>query len=647
MNLLISLLSAATIISMAASSAWPASSEAKWYCDILHQAADLEFTCVGKGSASSCFPLLHDILGLSNPEPSPDEVRAALEAILKPLYSGIDQEITVGARSNDAALAEAQQHVNVVTAAAGVLLKRGLWEERHVFYGKGLESVQEGGRIGFTGQLDHPRVTHDTGIWSATVGFSLVTQTDLSAWCQKNICQAPQTLELKPEYHNGSVTIEHLSTACNLDGFRMPHSAARKSADFWYFDVFSASTNQTLNIVFFNSGDFAQYPHPLALQVSGVYPNGTDFYYEALANEGVTITNGPDGIFGEWRGLGSFTGSSLQKPDVEYRINIDSAELGITGSIHFKAIAPPRYPCATSDAVGASQTLFPGLYWANAVPDADTTVNLTVRDTDIKFEDGIGYHDKNWGNKSIIDVPRYWDWGHARLGPYSVVWYNLLDYMGSESRRAYVVKDGEILLLSCATESLEVRQKGGKATWPPTTGLLETEGITVRYTLEDGQVLTLDLTTEFIVRDEKGAYQRANAHVKGGIVGREQPFYNCRLGMDNTPTDPLPDAHEPDARPTHRLQEVKVGDSGVQLLVSTKDHLYDARNIEAGRQSWQVIGSWEEGSVQELGKILAQREATLSRDNGETARFGATYGTGQALGSSELGRGRQVVIRQE
>lgn len=139
----------------------------------------------------------------------------------------------------------------------------------------------------------------------------------------------------------------------------------------------------------------------------------------------------------------------------------------------------------------------------------------------MKFEDGIGYHDKNWGTKSIIDVPKYWDWGHGRLGPFSIVWYNLLDYNGHESRRSFVYEGGEVLLLSCANENLKVRQKGGEAAWPPTTGLLDTDGITIEYTLPDGKELFINATTDIIVRDESGAYQRANANLKGGIVGEE------------------------------------------------------------------------------------------------------------------------------
>ena len=153
-----------------------------------------------------------------------------------------------------------------------------------------------------------------------------------------------RSIDLEPVYTNGTISVEHLSVAGNLDGFKMTTPAARASADFWYFDVFSGSSNQTLNIVFFNSGEFSQYPHPLAVQVSGVYANGTDFYYEALADSGVSLTNGPAGITGEWKGIGSFKGSALDGPDVEYTINLDSPQMDIYGTIVFKAVGSSLRP---------------------------------------------------------------------------------------------------------------------------------------------------------------------------------------------------------------------------------------------------------------------------------------------------------------
>ncbi|KAF4952291.1 hypothetical protein FSARC_12679 [Fusarium sarcochroum] len=102
-----------------------------------------------------------------------------------------------------------------------------------------------------------------------------------------------------------------------------------------------------------------------------------------------------------------------------------------------------------------------------------------------------------------------------------------------------------------------------------------------------------------------------------------------------------PDTHTPPSdgddsvrRPTHRLEAIQVGDNGVQLLVSTKDHLYDAKDVGAGAGAYQVIGSWEDSSVQELTKILSQRQVAANlqtTESTEATRFETTHGAGRSL----------------
>lgn len=111
------------------------------------------------------------------------------------------------------------------------------------------------------------------------------------------------------------------------------------------------------------------------------------------------------------------------------------------------------------------------------------------------------------------------------------------------------------------------------------------------------------------------------------------------------PGSESPRANDSVPLPTHRLEDVKVGNHGVQLLVSTKDHLYDAKGVEAGENSWQIIGSWEESSVHELAKILGQRENLPStQDTSGATRFGATYGSGRTI-SVNSDDGRKTVRR--
>lgn len=184
----------------------------------------------------------------------------------------------------------------------------------------------------------HSRAAQRPRAPTMSLAKTLLTVLGLAAAGSASPASRTRVLNLAPEYFNGTVRVENGSVPGNLDGFRMQTPAARSTSDFWYFDVFSAETNQTLNVVFFNSGDFQQYPHPLAVQVSGVFANGTDFYYEALADDGVTITNGPHGIKGDWKGIGSFKGSSLDKPDVSYSIRINSPDMGIKGTIKFYSV---------------------------------------------------------------------------------------------------------------------------------------------------------------------------------------------------------------------------------------------------------------------------------------------------------------------
>lgn len=149
----------------------------------------------------------------------------------------------------------------------------------------------------------------------------------------------------------------------------------------------------------------------------------------------------------------------------------------------------------------------PRFFWAYAVPDADVTVDLTINGTAVQFE-GIGYHDKNWGDKTVLQSPKYWDWGHARVGPYSVVWYDLLDFDDNEYHRSYIARDGQVQVLSCDDSATVTRPLGSNATWPNSGGLTSISGISTNFALPDGNTLTVNVTINDITYD-KTVYTRA------------------------------------------------------------------------------------------------------------------------------------------
>ena len=183
--------------------------------------------------------------------------------------------------------------------------------------------------------------------------------------------------------------------------------------------------------------------------------------------------------------------------------------------------APAHYPC-DPNVPGVNQLHLPRFFWTNAIPDADAAVNLDINGTRVAFG-GIGYHDKNWGDRSILQSPKFWDWGHSRIGPYSVVWYDLLDYDDREYHRSYVAKDGEIDTLSCAEKSAVTRPWGVNATWPPTGGLTSIPGVVTTFQLSDGQQLVLNVTKDVVTYD-KLVYTRATASVQAELTGTGETF---------------------------------------------------------------------------------------------------------------------------
>ncbi|WQF90269.1 hypothetical protein CDEST_15283 [Colletotrichum destructivum] len=295
-------------------------------------------------------------------------------------------------------------------------------------------------------------------------------------------------LEIPPTYHNGGVVVESLSVDGNLDGPKIQSSATRSSFDFWYFGAASSSNTAGVIVTFFNTAELG-HDKPLSVQVSGSFPNGTLFSGEALATSNAVVNTCSGGIAGIWGETGaSFRGTDLQKVNVEYDILLDMASIGTKGNVVLKS----------------------------------ATVNLDINGTSLSFSNGIGYHDKNWGDAPVYTNARSWDWGHARFGPYSIVWFGILDRTNTERLHAFVAKDGKPVLLSCVDSVLQVHQWGGDAAYPPVSGLGHVGGLTARFTLQDGQVLVANVTTDLLIENLGGGiFTRAIGSVKGGVVGQD------------------------------------------------------------------------------------------------------------------------------
>jgi hypothetical protein len=95
--------------------------------------------------------------------------------------------------------------------------------------------------------------------------------------------------------------------------------------------------------------------------------------------------------------------------------------------------------------------------------------------------------------------------------------------------------------------------------------------------------------------------------------------------------------------PTHRIKNIKVGNNGVQLLVSTGNQLYDAEDVEAGDSAWQSVGTWNDEAFIKVAETIRQRQTqvhkaeavVIEKSRDPTREGGRKLGTMQGLAAAD------------
>lgn len=78
----------------------------------------------------------------------------------------------------------------------------------------------------------------------------------------------------------------------------------------------------------------------LSVSVTGTFANGTLYNLVAGSESGADITYDESGISVNYTGAGiSFTGSSITADEVTYSVTLDSAEIGVSGTVSFTAVS--------------------------------------------------------------------------------------------------------------------------------------------------------------------------------------------------------------------------------------------------------------------------------------------------------------------
>ena len=120
----------------------------------------------------------------------------------------------------------------------------------------------------------------------------------------------------------------------------------------------------------------------------------------------------------------------------------------------------------------------------------------------------------------FLEAVESWYWGHARLGDYSLVWFDAISSNGREYVSGYVANDKEILEGSCSAGALKVRPYGANSDFPPHAFSGAPTGFTLDFDLGPKGKVAANITSGLALIDV-GPYERYIGEVTG-VIGSEE-----------------------------------------------------------------------------------------------------------------------------
>ncbi|KFY46544.1 hypothetical protein V495_02397 [Pseudogymnoascus sp. VKM F-4514 (FW-929)] len=302
----------------------------------------------------------------------------------------------------------------------------------------------------------------------------------------------PDTMNFSPITSIGTPQVQFTSCPSQADGPRID-KLGLSTFDWWYFDAVSTDGSQAFTVIFFTSSaigfsfDFFSAVDPLNVWVFATFGDGSPASVFPVPAVSVTTTTNGDGASGDWHGSGiSFKGESDLS---SYVVKLDNPVIGLTGTFTLKSRGPGHYNCGPLGPNQDEQSL-PHIGWVNVMPGADAVVDVKVLGKPLKFE-GHGYHDKNWGDIPFITALKSWYWGHASVGGYDLVFFDMIDPQGVNKVGGYALKDGAVVAQTCTTG---VKIRPIDTPYPPTIFTAVPKSLTLNMTLNDGTHLDAVLT---------------------------------------------------------------------------------------------------------------------------------------------------------
>ncbi|KAF2871673.1 hypothetical protein BDV95DRAFT_607091 [Massariosphaeria phaeospora] len=243
----------------------------------------------------------------------------------------------------------------------------------------------------------------------------------------------------------------------------------RDSFEYWGFDAVNPNNINESVVVMFYLAHNLSLPHRTTASLVSVdvwlnFGDGTSAPVVMDAQpdfRGIaTVTIAPLMILGDWDSTGAaFTGTiSAMDGRSLYEINIDNPEAGLRGTLRLQSEGPPHLPCTSNlTKTDASLEAISHVGWTNEVPDADAVATFSLNSSltgnvekTLQFTGGFGYHDHLFGDVPLRKSVKDWYSGHARFGPYSVVWLKIISWDGKGQFNFQLSRNGRDLFTTCS-----------------------------------------------------------------------------------------------------------------------------------------------------------------------------------------------------
>ncbi|KAJ5370508.1 uncharacterized protein N7496_006600 [Penicillium cataractarum] len=301
-------------------------------------------------------------------------------------------------------------------------------------------------------------------------------------------------------------TMQTVASQGALDGSKI-QNANSTSFDWWYFEALSDDSKSFITVVFnLGSENF--------VNIDALFADGSQFT-TTIYTEGAIIENLGQGSYGNFKNSGC---SWITSPDLRSSsVNLQNSTAGVEGALRFTSVAPAHYPSDLWNVVDASELISPSLGWANAIPNAQVSVDLKLNGTYLKFH-GVGYHDKNWGVTALPSSSRSWYWGHASVGQMSLVWFYFLGQDMQTYTSGYLSEGGRILALG---DNVVVRPNGPNTSYPPLIGGSVPTSFSIHIKDKNGEKYRFEASGNVTSTLDMGGTQNANGYTRwiGRVIG--------------------------------------------------------------------------------------------------------------------------------